>query len=46
MAIFLEPDEEKLGRGFFIPDDLLRKTERGFRVVGRVSDVINVAGKR
>ncbi len=43
---FPEPNEEKLGRGLFIPDDLLRKTERGFRVVGRVSDVINVAGKK
>ena len=43
---FPQPNEEKLGRGFFIPDDLLRKTERGFRVVGRVSDVINVAGKK
>ena len=43
---FPEPDEEKLGHGFFIPDDLLRKTERGFRIVGRISDVINVAGKK
>ena len=43
---FPEPDEEKLGDGFFVPDDLLRETERGFRIVGRVSDVINVAGKK
>ncbi len=43
---FPQPNEEKLGRGFFIPDDLLRKTERGFHIVGRVSDVINVAGKK
>ena len=43
---FPQPNEEKLGGGFFIPDDLLRKTERGFRIVGRISDVINVAGKK
>jgi long-chain acyl-CoA synthetase len=43
---FPEPNEEKLGRGFFIPDDLLQKSGRGFRIVGRISDVINVAGKK
>jgi acyl-CoA synthetase (AMP-forming)/AMP-acid ligase II len=39
-------DEGKLGRGFFLPDDLLTKTGSGFRIVGRVSDLINVAGKK
>jgi long-chain acyl-CoA synthetase len=43
---FPEPDEEKLGGGYFSPDDLLSKTDSGFRIVGRVSDVINVAGKK
>ena len=43
---FPEADEMKLGRGVFIPDDLLTKTTNGFRIVGRVSDVINVAGKK
>jgi len=43
---FPESDEIKLGRGVFIPDDLLTKTTNGFRIVGRVSDVINVAGKK
>jgi acyl-coenzyme A synthetase/AMP-(fatty) acid ligase len=43
---FPEADEAKLGRGCFVPDDLLNETERGFRIVGRVSDVINVAGKK
>ncbi|HKP93662.1 MAG TPA: class I adenylate-forming enzyme family protein [Chthoniobacterales bacterium] len=43
---FPEPDEEKLGGGFFTPDDLLRPSGEGFRIVGRVSDVINVAGKK
>jgi acyl-CoA synthetase (AMP-forming)/AMP-acid ligase II len=43
---FPEPDEDKLGLGYFSPDDLLSKTDGGFRIVGRVSDVINVAGKK
>jgi long-chain acyl-CoA synthetase len=43
---FPEADEIKLGRGVFIPDDLLTTTAKGFRIVGRVSDVINVAGKK
>jgi long-chain acyl-CoA synthetase len=41
-----EPDEEKLGSGCFIPDDLLSAGRDGFRIVGRISDVINVAGKK
>ncbi len=43
---FPEPDEEKLGGGFFVPDDLLTAGDGGFRIVGRTSDVINVAGKK
>jgi acyl-CoA synthetase (AMP-forming)/AMP-acid ligase II len=43
---FPEPDDERLGRGKFIPDDLLRINADGFRIVGRISDVINVAGKK
>jgi len=43
---FPEAEETKLGRGVFVPDDLLTKTANGFRIVGRVSDVINVAGKK
>jgi acyl-coenzyme A synthetase/AMP-(fatty) acid ligase len=43
---FPEPDEERLGRGTFIPDDLLSVGTDGFRIVGRISDVINVAGKK
>jgi long-chain acyl-CoA synthetase len=43
---FPEPDAEKLGNGFFLPDDLLTKTTAGFQLVGRVSDIINVAGKK
>ncbi|HEX4630920.1 MAG TPA: class I adenylate-forming enzyme family protein [Chthoniobacterales bacterium] len=43
---FPEPDEDKLAGGYFAPDDLLSRTDGGFRIVGRVSDVINVAGKK
>jgi acyl-CoA synthetase (AMP-forming)/AMP-acid ligase II len=43
---FPEPDEEKLGGGVFVPDDLLAQRGPGFKIVGRVSDVINVAGKK
>jgi long-chain acyl-CoA synthetase len=43
---FPEPDPEKLGDGFFAPDDLLSASGDGFRIVGRISDVINVAGKK
>src|SRR5437773_1128310 len=43
---FPEPDEEKLGDGAFVPDDLLARDDSGFKIVGRISDVINVAGKR
>jgi len=43
---FPEPDHTKLGDDVFIPDDLLVCDRDGFRIVGRVSDVINVAGKK
>jgi long-chain acyl-CoA synthetase len=43
---FPEPDEEKLSRGRFIPDDLVAPSAGGLRLVGRLSDVINVAGKK
>jgi len=43
---FPDVDEEKLGNGIFVPDDLLARHGSGFKIVGRVSDVINVAGKK
>ena len=43
---FPEPDTDKLTAGRFVPDDLLAQEPDGFRIVGRVSDVINVAGKK
>jgi long-chain acyl-CoA synthetase len=43
---FPEPDEEKLSGGVFVPDDLLTRDRSGFKILGRISDVINVAGKK
>jgi acyl-CoA synthetase (AMP-forming)/AMP-acid ligase II len=43
---FPDAEEEKLGQGLFVPDDLLSVSREGFRIVGRTSDVINVAGKK
>jgi long-chain acyl-CoA synthetase len=43
---FPEPDEEKLSNGVFTPDDLVARDDAGFKIVGRISDVINVAGKK
>ena len=43
---FPEPDPEKLGNGTFVPDDLLQGVDSGFKIVGRVSELINVAGKK
>jgi long-chain acyl-CoA synthetase len=43
---FPEPDEEKFSNGIFVPDDLLARDDSGFKIVGRISDVINIAGKK
>src|SRR5437763_6374471 len=43
---FPEPDNGKMGDGIFVPDDLLARESSGFKIVGRISDVINVAGKK
>jgi acyl-CoA synthetase (AMP-forming)/AMP-acid ligase II len=43
---FPESDDEKLGGGRFLPDDLIARDGDGFKIVGRVSDVINIAGKK
>ena len=43
---FPERDEQKLGNGVFVPDDLLAQHDSGLTIVGRVSDIINVAGKK
>src|SRR5205807_231560 len=43
---FPDPEKQKLGDGVFVPDDLLMASESGWKIVGRVSDLINVAGKK
>lgn len=43
---FPQPDRAKLGAGIFVPDDLLARGPLGFTIVGRLSDVINVAGRK
>ena len=43
---FPDVDQEKLGNDVFVPDDLLARHGSGFKIVGRISDVINVAGKK
>jgi len=43
---FPEPEPDKLGDGSFLPDDLVTIREAGVCIVGRLSDVINVAGKK
>jgi long-chain acyl-CoA synthetase len=45
-AYFPEPETEKLSDGTFVPDDLLMAHQSGWKIVGRVSDLINVAGKK
>jgi acyl-coenzyme A synthetase/AMP-(fatty) acid ligase len=43
---FPQTEPEKLGDGSFLPDDLVTISKEGVRIVGRLSDVINVAGKK
>jgi long-chain acyl-CoA synthetase len=43
---FPKPNDQKLGNGVFVPDDLLERHDSALKIVGRISDVINVAGKK
>ncbi len=43
---FPEDDPVALGGGRFVPGDLIERTERGLHLVGRTSEVINVAGRK
>jgi long-chain acyl-CoA synthetase len=43
---FPQDEPETLADGRFTPSDLVEKTARGLRIAGRVSDVINVAGRK
>ena len=39
-------DPKALGGGCFVPGDLVRITSNGLHLAGRVSDIINVAGRK
>jgi acyl-coenzyme A synthetase/AMP-(fatty) acid ligase len=41
-----EPEAEALGGGRFVPADLVRMGARGMYLVGRATDVINIAGRK
>jgi long-chain acyl-CoA synthetase len=41
-----QPDREVLRQGTFTPGDLLRHTPQGYVIAGRVSDFINIAGRK
>ena len=43
---FPNSNNQKLGNGIFVPDDLLERHYSALKIVGRISDVINVAGKK
>lgn len=43
---FPDPDDAVLGDGRFIPGDLVRRAAQGLVLVRRVSDFINVAGRK
>jgi long-chain acyl-CoA synthetase len=43
---FPDPDKTKLDHGIFIPDDLIARCGDGFKITGRASDLINIAGKK
>lgn len=45
-AYFPADEPAVLGGGYFVPGDLVRSTERGLYLVGRTSDVINIAGRK
>ena len=43
---FPEPEEDIFGNGRFVPGDLVQRTPHGCVIAGRVSDFINVAGRK
>jgi acyl-CoA synthetase (AMP-forming)/AMP-acid ligase II len=46
LGYFPEPDPTVLGDGRFVPGDLLMQTSAGLVISGRVSDFINVSGRK
>ena len=43
---FPTPDPEVLGGGRFVPGDLVEERHGGYAIVGRSTDVINIAGRK
>jgi len=43
---FPKSNDQKLGNAAFVPDDLVQWRDSALKIVGRISDVINVAGKK
>jgi acyl-CoA synthetase (AMP-forming)/AMP-acid ligase II len=46
LGYYPDAEPEVLGNGTFFPGDLVQGSESGWRIVGRVSDAINVAGRK
>ncbi len=45
-SYFPEPDAAVLGGGRFVPGDLVERCAHGYVLAGRVSDFINIAGRK
>jgi acyl-CoA synthetase (AMP-forming)/AMP-acid ligase II len=43
---FPTPDPEVLGGGRFVPGDLVEERKGGYAIIGRSTDVINIAGRK
>jgi long-chain acyl-CoA synthetase len=43
---FPETDLGMLGGGQFVPGDIVERSSQGLRLIGRVSDFVNIAGKK
>jgi long-chain acyl-CoA synthetase len=43
---FPEPDAAVLDGGRFVPGDIVEWSQSGLRLIGRVSDIVNIAGKK
>ena len=43
---FPESDATVLDGGRFVPGDIVEESELGLRLIGRISDIVNIAGKK
>jgi long-chain acyl-CoA synthetase len=43
---FPEVDDRLLADGRFVPGDIVESSNAGFRLIGRISDFVNIAGKK